>query len=179
MAEQIKTRITAAQYLQMEETTRPVELLEGELIMSPPPIPLHQRLIGLLYLLLVNLIPDGEVFFSPIGVYLDEDNIPEPDIVWVAAESRCKIGEKLLEGPPDLIVEVLSPGTAKRDRETKYQLYQRFGVREYWVVDPVGATLEVYGLAEGRYQRQGAYEEGDSFDSAALGKTVTLKGVFA
>jgi Uma2 family endonuclease len=175
---QTGTRMTAAEYFELPETNKPIQLLAGEIIVSPPPIPAHQRLIGRSYQLLCDLVPDGEVFLSPIGLYLDEDNVPEPDIVWIAANSRCVVAEKRLEGPPDLIIEVLSPSTARVDRTHKFNLYERYGVREYWLADPEAKYLEVYVLQAGKFVRQGAYGPQDTFHSPALGKTVDLRGIF-
>lgn len=174
-----KTRMTATEFSQLPETNQPTELIDGELIVSPPPIPKHQRINRRIVIMLDELIPDGELFFAPIGVYFDEDNIPEPDVVWVSEASKCVIGDKYLEGPPELIVEIFSPGTLRRDRREKYELYERFGVREYWMVDPVGQFIEVCVWANGLYNRQGVYGPDDSFESPVLGgKTVTLKGIF-
>jgi Uma2 family endonuclease len=175
-----KTRMTADEFFQLPETNQPTELIDGELIVSAPPIPKHQRLIRLLLILLDILIPDGEVFPSPIGVYFDDLNIPEPDLVWVAENSRCVVTEKQLEGSPDLIVEIFSPGTATRDKREKYQLYQRYGVSEYWMVDPIGQYVEVCVWKDGKFEQQGVYGADDSFNSPVLGgKTVSLKGIFA
>lgn len=175
-----KERMTAAEFFQLPETTQPTELIEGELIVSPSPITVHQRFIGNLFVLLRSLIPNGEVFLAPLDVYLDAANVPQPDIMWVAEGSRCKVGEKRLEGPPDLIVEVLSAGTARADRGKKFQLYERHGVREYWLADPEGEYFEIFRLEDGRFVRQGAYGiEDGSFESAVLGgKTVELKRLF-
>ncbi len=172
------TRMTATKYYELPETNKPVQLLNGVIIVSPLPIPAHQRVIGRSYELLNNLIPDGEIFLSPIGLYLDEDNVPEPDIVWVAADSRCKVTEKRLEGPPDLIIEVLSPSTARYDRVQKFALYERYGVREYWLADHEAEYVEVFVLQEGRFTRQGAYGPEDTFHSPVLGKAVDLSGIF-
>jgi len=175
-----KTRMTAAEFFQLPETNQPTELIDGELIMSATPVPKHQRLNRRFIILLDDLIPNGELFFAPIGVYFDEENIPEPDIVWVAENSKCVVGDKYLEGPPDLIIEIFSPGTATRDKREKYQLYQRYGVREYWMVDPVGQYVEVCVLKDGKFMQQGVYGPDDSFESPVLGgKTVELKGIFA
>ena len=173
-----KTRMTASEFFQLPETNTPTELIDGELIMSAPPIPLHQRVVRLLLVLLDGLIPSGEVFPSPIAVYFDEDNVPEPDLVWVAENSRCVITDKRLEGPPDLIVEVFSLGTARYDKREKFELYERFGAREYWMTDPIGKYVEVWILSENRFVRHGVYGADDSFESLVLGKTVELKGIF-
>src|SRR5687768_16231992 len=128
---QERTRMTADEFFQLPETMQPTELIDGELIASPTPTPKHQLAVGAFFTLIHGLIPDGVVLFAPLSVYLDEENIPEPDVMWVAENSRCVITEKRLEGPPDLIVEVFSPGTAKRDKRDKFKLYEKHGVREY------------------------------------------------
>jgi len=173
-----KFRMTAAEFFELPETNQIIELINGELIVSPPPILDHQRLVFKFGKLIESLMPDGEVFVAPVGVYLDEDNVPEPDVVWVSAHSRCVLTKKRIEGPPDLIVEVLSPGTERQDRKEKFEIYQRFGVREFWMADPEEQFLEVYRLENGVFVRQGVYGPEESFESAVLGKTVDLKGIF-
>lgn len=178
MREQVATRMTAAEYFALPETNQFEELLDGELIVSPPPIPKHQRIVLRSATLIQGLMPDGEVFVSPIAVYLDDLNVPEPDVVWVAANSRCKVTPRRLEGAPDLIVEVLSPATARRDRGAKFALYEKHGVREYWLADPEAEYLEVYILKDGTFERQGIYGPADSFTSVVLGQVVELKLLF-
>lgn len=179
MAEQTNIRMTAAEFFELPESNQPTELLDGELIMSPAPIPLHQRLTRHLYDLLAKLIPNGEIFFAPTDVHFDEFNVAQPDLLWIAENSRCKVGAKYLEGPPDLIIEIFSPGTTKRDKSDKFSLYERFGIREYWMVDPVEKYVEVYVWDAGKFVRQGVYGENDQFISAILaGKTVELSEVF-
>lgn len=175
---QTGTRMTATEYYELPETNKPVQLLNGVIIVSPPPIPAHQRVIVRLGFSLHTLIPNGEIFVSPIGLYLDEDNVPEPDIVWVAADSPCKVTEKRLEGPPDLIIEVLSPSTARYDRVQKFALYERYGVREYWLADHEAEYVEVFVLQAGRFTRQGAYGPEDTFHSPVLGKAIDLSRIF-
>lgn len=180
MAAWLRTQpMTAAEFFELPESDQQLELIEGEVIALPTPIPNHQRRVGRLYRLIDDLKPDGEVFIAPLEVYLDAHNVPQPDIVWVASSSRCRVTDKRLEGPPDLVVEVLSPGTELKDRRDKFNLYQRFGVREYWLVDPVENFIEVYRLQDGAFVRQGVYGPDESFESAALGgKTVSLTGIF-
>lgn len=175
---QERTRMTAAEFFQLPETTDFTELIDGELIVSPTHIPKHQLAVGAFFTLLHGLIPDGTVLFAPLSVYLDEENIPEPDVMWVAENSQCVITEKRLEGPPDLIVEIFSPETVKRDKQDKFKLYEKHGVREYWMVDPIQQYLEVWMLVDGRYSLLGVYGPDDSFDSPVLGKSVSLTGVF-
>jgi Uma2 family endonuclease len=179
MADQVKARATVHDFLGLPETNQIIELLEGEIIVSATPVPKHQRLVVRFYTLIDGLKPNGEVFVAPIGVYFDDENVPKPDVVWLAENSRCKVGEKLLEGVPDLIVEVLSPGTAKQDRVKKFRLYERFGVREYWIADPIEAYIEIYTLVDTKYQRVGAFVRGESFLSPLLNKQVDLGTIFA
>jgi Uma2 family endonuclease len=178
MVNQEKIRMTAEEFFQLPETTQPTELIDGELIVSPSPVPKHQIISGNLFYLLRGIIPNGILFSAPMDVYFDEHNTPQPDIIWVAANSPCVIGEKRLEGPPDLLVEIFSPGTARRDKQDKYQLYQRYGVREYWMVDTEQQYVEVHTHNGTRYELLGVYGEGESFASPALGKPVELKGIF-
>lgn len=175
-----KIRVTAAEYFQQPETNKLVELLDGEIVMSPPPVPNHQRTVYRSAKVIESLIPNGEVFIAPVAVQFDDLNVPEPDVVWVAEDSKCIVGEKSLIGPPDLIVEVLSPGTTRQDRKQKFALYERHGVREYWIVDPVDRYIEVYQNQHHQFIRQGIFEPGETFESAVLGgKTVEVSKLFA
>lgn len=179
MRDQTITRMTSAEYFERPESNQFEELIDGELIVSPPPLLNHQRIVLRLATTLQTLIPNGEVFIAPVALRLDQWNVPEPDVVWVAEESPCKLVREGLEGPPDLIVEVLSPSTAKRDRGDKFDLYEKHGVREYWLADYEGQYVEVYTLSNGTFIRQGVYGAEDSFESAVLGgKLVELKAIF-
>lgn len=174
-----RTRITAAEFSQLPETTQPTQLIEGEIIVSPAPIPTHQIICLRLGRRIEDLMPNGLVFIAPIDLYLDEENMPQPDILWVAENGRCKVTEKRLEGAPELIVEILSPSTARIDRREKFLLYQRHGVTEYWLADPIARFVEVYVLTEGHYIQQGIYDADETFTSAVLGgKTVSLQSIF-
>jgi Uma2 family endonuclease len=137
-----------------------VQLLDGEIVVSPPPIPRHQLVVGNTYMVLRGLIPNGKVFMAPIALYFDEDDVPEPDVLWVAAGSRCVVAEKRLEGPPELIVEVLGDSTARYDKTVKFLLYEKYGVGEYWIADPETELIEVWRLEGGEYVRQGCSRRG-------------------
>jgi Uma2 family endonuclease len=174
-----RTGMTAAEFFQLPDSSQPIELLDGEVIVSPTPIPAHQRYVGNIFLLLRSIVPNGEVFIAPLDVRLDEANVPQSDVMWVAEGSPCVITDKRLEGPPDLVVEVFSPSTAKRDKEDKFALYQRHGVREYWMLDPANRYLEAWTLAEGKFNKLGTFVPGETFDSPVLGrKTVDLTTIF-
>jgi Uma2 family endonuclease len=181
MAEATQTRITAAEFAQLPETNIPTELIHGEVIVSPTPKDTHQTLVYRLAKLVEQLsMGRGEVRISPLDVYLDEHNVVQPDVFWVSGgESRCQLGtDDYWHGAPDLVIEVLSPGTARRDRGEKFQLYEEHGVRGYWLVDPDAAYVEVWQQAENRFHRVGVFGPEGSFTSAVLGgEPVGLKQV--
>ncbi len=176
----IKERMTASEFFKLPETNTPTELIEGELIVAPAPIPMHQRISRLGLYTLQSLIPNGELFYAPIDVYLDENNVLQPDIIWIAEDSQCQVTDKRLVGAPDLVVEIFSPGTSCRDRREKCELYERFGVREYWMIDPEEQYIEVHSLQDGRFVRQGVYIPDQTFEPRVLGgKPVEVSRIFA
>lgn len=168
--------MTVEEFKQLPETNQPTELIDGELIVMPAPKDDHQKLILPIGSYLKHIVPGGEIRVAPTDVWLDEDCV-QPDVFWVSGpESRCKLGEDgYWYGAPDLVVEVLSPSTAYRDRRTKFNLYQHHGVREYWLADPDGEYFEVYGLENGIFVRRGVFGKGDAFVSVVLsGATVSV-----
>jgi Uma2 family endonuclease len=183
MNQPTRTRITAIDYYQLPEYDQHdlIQLIDGEVIVGMPPIPKHQRIVREILVLLALLArkKGGEAYTAPIEVYLDERNIFEPDVLYLKPDSQCIVGEKRLTGAPDLVVEVLSPTTAKHDRQQKYQAYQQHGVDEYWIVDPVYEVIEVWTLGDdGLFQRQGVFGREDTFTSATLGEKVTMQEIF-
>lgn len=173
------TRMTAAEYLQLPEQNTPMELLDGEIVVSPSPTPEHQDLVGNTYILLKQRSQalGGQVYFAPLDVYLGEESVPQPDLVWLAPNSKCSILEKRLSGPPDLVVEILSPGSIKRDRQKKFRIYERHGVREYWLVDPRDRLIEVWQWIDGRFTLLDIYSPGERFESSLLG-TIEVSAIF-
>jgi Uma2 family endonuclease len=156
----LNTRMTAKAFFELPESNLPTELIDGELIVSPAPIPEHQNVSVELIILLRGLIPNGKLYHAPIDVYFDEANSVQPDIVWVAEGSQCFIGDKRLEGAPDLVIEILSPLTARRDKNKKFLLYEKHGVREYWLVDPLAQYIEVWRLEDGKFVPKGVFGPG-------------------
>lgn len=176
----IRTRMSAAEFLALPETTQPTELLEAEMIVSPSPVPDHQNVIGDTFVLLKTIAKQigGRVYQAPLDVYFDEENISQPDVMWLAPESQCSVGAKHLIGAPELIVEVLSPGSVKRDKIDKYRLYERYQVREYWLIDPIEKYMEVFTLRDGRFQLFGVFAPDDVLESPLLKSTIDVKIVF-
>ena len=132
------------------------EIIDGELSMTPAPDIRHQKISGNLFAMIhlfFSRHPLGEVFSAPTDVILSHDPLRavEPDLIVVSSEHRSIIREKNIEGSPDLLVEILSEGTEKRDRREKFSLYERSGVSEYWIVDPESQTVQVFRLSGTKY----------------------------
>lgn len=185
MAEQVLIRrITAAEYdATYPETMQPMELIDGFVISYPSPEPLHQHIIVELIVLLAPFIKEaelGELAVSPNDVHFDEYTVLQPDLFFVAKDSpTCAVIEDRWRGAPNLCIEILSPSTAKRDRETKRHLYAGFGVAEYWIIDPLHQTIEVFNLAEAVYQLSGVYGAEDNLKSTVLtGLDLALSDLF-
>ncbi len=158
----------------------PTELINGEIFVAPAPRDSHQKTVFRAAKYIESIAPEGEIRVSPIDVYLDDINVVQPDVMWNGVDSPCVLVEDAYwRGAPDLVVEVLSPSTALRDKSTKFQLYEQFGVREYWIIDPTGQYIEVYVLTAGKFARQGVFGGSDSFTSAVLaGKSVAAAAIF-
>ncbi|MBI5666896.1 MAG: Uma2 family endonuclease [Chloroflexi bacterium] len=177
-----RTRMTTEEYFALPETTQPMELINGELIVSPAPVPRHQGITGNTYYVVRNLTKTigGTVYMAPIDVYLDEGQVPQPDVVYLAPDSRCQVTDKRLVGPPDLVVEVFSPGSVRKDKLDKFELYERYGVREYWMIDPLEQYIEVYRRDGETLLWQGVYGPGQTFTSTVLaGATIVVDDLLA
>lgn len=132
------------------------EIIDGEHCVNPAPIPAHQYVSRHLQFALFDLFERsgrGQVINAPIDVQLGEHDIVEPDLVLVRAERAHIITQTRIIGVPDLLIEILSPGTRKHDRERKRVLYERAGVPEYWIVDPDAHAIEQLVLRDGQYHR--------------------------
>lgn len=129
------------------------ELIDGEIFVTPSAVTRHQRLSVRLALSLGNhldLHPNqGEVFTARFDVVLTAYDVVEPDILVVLGDQRDILTEKNVQGAPGLVIEILSPSTRKRDLTLKRQLFDREGVREYWIVDPEANTVAVHRRADG------------------------------
>jgi Uma2 family endonuclease len=181
MVTQTRQQMTTAEFFELPEQSQPTELIYGELIVSPTPIPKHQNVMGNTYTVIrqISKTVGGKAFAAPLEIYLDDRVIPQPDVMWIAPDSKCIIDEKRLIGPPDLVVEIFSPGSVLYDRGDKFDIYQRYGVREYWMIDPTEEYVEVYKLADGQFVRQGIYGLGKQFTSSILsGTTIDVDKIF-
>lgn len=157
------------------------EIIDGELFVSPSPVTRHQAVSGRLYLVLGNFLAahgGGMAFYSPLDVVFSDRNVVEPDLIVVTDDQRDIITEKNIQGVPALLVEIVS--NPRRDRVRKRDLYARFKVPEYWIVDPEADRIEVYRLREGRYGKPEILETGEILEFARLpGLRVDLAALFA
>jgi Uma2 family endonuclease len=172
MVDVVRTKISAADYMQMPESNQITALIEGEIVVAPAPSELHQESAWKTNQALSTKVKAGTIRFAPTDVYLDDETVVQPDVFWSSGdESLCQPNATLQywKGAPDLVVEVLSPGTARQDRLIKYQLYEQHGVREYWIIDPNERLIEVYIREDARFIRQGIYSDGDAFHSPTVG----------
>ena len=151
------TRYTYEDYLGFPDDGRRHELIDGEHLVTPAPTPRHQELSVTLVVAIRNYLavhPIGKVYAAPIDIVLSDIDVVEPDIVFISRERFETIGEKAVHGAPALAVEIVSPSTRRTDEMTKRRLFDRTGVREYWVVDPEIDVVKVYRRAEsGRLAR--------------------------
>jgi Uma2 family endonuclease len=161
---------------------RKYEIFDGELVVSPSPNVAHQRVAKRLFQLLDEQLEKpriAEVFFAPLDVVLTPTKVFQPDLLAVRwRRRRTAFGERVVEAPPDLAVEVVSSSSRKHDRVRKRQFYARNGVREYWIVDPAERSVEVLELANGRYRQHGWYGPGDRARSAGFDLTFEVDALF-
>ena len=130
-------RFTYQDYLLLPEDKR-YEIIEGELIMVPAPISHHQDVSKSLFLRLNNYVESenlGKVYYAPIDVVLSNENIVQPDILFIFKQRLSIITEKNIQGAPDLVIEIISPLTREKDSLLKRKIYGKFGVKEFWLVN--------------------------------------------
>jgi Uma2 family endonuclease len=149
----VRTKLVYEDLLDTPADGKRSELLEGDLYVTPAPSPLHQRTSKRLQRMLEAYFEArgiGEVFNAPLDVILTQQDVVEPDLLVVA--DPAQISTRAVEGPPLLVVEILSESTERTDRNRKAQRYAALGVFHYWIVDPRSRMIECYRLGGGRYQ---------------------------
>lgn len=173
MSTQVEPLLTIDDLDAMPDDGNRYEIIEGELFVSRAPNLNHQRVSGNLFVAIRAYLshnPIGEVLATP-GVILSNYDGVIPDLLFVSNERRDEIasGDRIT-GAPDLVVEIVSPGVEneRRDRVAKRQLYGKYGVKEYWVVDPYQQTIEVYLLDGQRLKLKATYAEKDDLVSGVL-----------
>ena len=179
----LEKRYTYADYASWGDDTR-WELIDGVPYAMSAPSEMHQRIVSRLcgqFYAYLRGKKTCEVYVAPFDVrlnyYKGDDTVIQPDIVVVCDNTKRHAGGCL--GAPDLVVEILSPSTAKMDRIVKFNKYMRDGVKEYWVVDPDTESLHVHLLKEGTYYATSAYEDTDTVSVGILpGCEINLADVF-
>ncbi|MEW6227312.1 MAG: Uma2 family endonuclease, partial [Bacillota bacterium] len=181
-------RLTYDDYCHIPPGHQRYELIGGAIRVVPSPSVSHQQVSKRLQRALMEWIEDrglGEVYDAPLDVVLSKYDVVQPDLLYVSRDRLGIIREANIWGPPDLVVEILSPGTARWDQEVKRQLYAKFGVREFWLVDPVGRTIEVATLERGesatlQFTALQVYAPGSTLMSPLLpGFTLDIEALFA
>jgi Uma2 family endonuclease len=150
------TKMTARQFLQLGEDPPGVrlELVDGEIAVSPSPIPAHGYTVIRLAAMLSQHIEKRKLgrLYPDIDTIFGKYDVRRPDLLYFSKGRTHLIGEKAMEGPPDLCIEVLSPSSVTIDRRDKFKQYAKAGVENYWIVDPEARTIEGHILMRGKYQ---------------------------
>ncbi|MEX0775724.1 MAG: Uma2 family endonuclease [Phycisphaeraceae bacterium] len=148
-------KMTAGQYLQLgaDPTGVRLELVDGEIAVSPSPTPHHSNAVLRFSHLLMAHIDAHNLghLFGDVDTILTPFDVRRPDLLYFRKERVHLVGEKAMHGPPDLCIEVISPSSVVIDRRDKFAQYEEFGVAHYWIVDCEERTVEAYRLHDGRY----------------------------
>ena len=163
-----KLKLTYEDYAKTPDDER-YELIDGELIIMTSPTALHQELLKKLAAAFMVLESRGlgTMFFAPLDVILSNFDVVQPDLIFIS-NARAHIIREYIRGAPDLLIEILSPSTERRDRIVKRDLYARHGVREYWLIDPYAKTATVLILGANGYNTHAVFGEGDALTSPTL-----------
>lgn len=149
-------RVTAQEFLKIAPEGCKAELIDGVIIQPMPPLTIHENLQLFLLTLLRMYVEEqclGEIFGSRTPAILNENYAPEPDLLFVANDGLAEIGREGIYGPPDLVIEILSAGTAANDRGPKFLAYEEAGVRELWLIDPYGPSgTSFFQLEKGSFR---------------------------
>ena len=169
----LQTRhLTYEEYLKSPEIKQRYEIVDGKMIMPPSPNLEHQTILGQLHFLMYQFLNEhnlGRVWVAPLDVLVQREPLRtrQPDLLFVSSERASILGQ-IIEGGPDLVVEILSPSNTRAAMDEKLSDYARLGVRECWIVAPEGRTIEALELSEGKWQRLEIYGLGDTLRSQVL-----------
>lgn len=163
-------KLTYQEYRLLPEGDRR-ELIDGDFLMTPAPREKHQRVRRNLQFEWCKFLeenPGGELYNAPFDVILDEHTVVQPDLLIVLENRRSRIVPEGLRRAPNLIAEILSPSDPERDTVLKRRLYAKFGVEEYWLVDPEAETVEILFLRQGEYETIGVFGRDDTARSRLI-----------
>lgn len=157
---QTKNPMTYEEYLKLpEEPGIRHEVINGNLVREPSPSVTHQRISSRLNDILRNYFqkadPEGELFYAPLDVVISEETVVQPDLLYIPGHDQAALQEIHIFIVPQLVVEILSPSTKRKDRLDKMEVYRTAGVPHYWIVDPDACIIEAYLLKDQFYQRVG------------------------
>jgi len=185
MADSVKHErivLTYEDYLTLPNDGKRYEILEGELVVTPSPVIMHQRVSQNLEFILLSYLkehPCGIFFHAPVDLILSNISVVVPDMLYISNERASIVSDRGIEGAPDLIAEILSPSTARYDRLSKMQLYAKHGIQWYWILDHSEKTLEVYGNSGGSYELTKKYSGSETLDSPLFpGLSIQLEQVW-
>lgn len=175
-------QMTAAEFFGLPEGPPFFQLIDGDLYMSPSPRRYHQKLalrLGHILQTYLDAHPIGELYLAPSDVVFTADTILNPDLYFVTTQREGILTEQGAEGAPDLVIEILSPSTAKLDLGRKREIYAASGVQEMWAVSPRTATIDVYRFAENPAEPVAVLDEGDALSSPLFpGFSASLAAIF-
>jgi Uma2 family endonuclease len=177
--ERVEIRYNYEDYLHFPEDGKRYQIVGGKLFRMPAPVPYHQKVSRNIEFILHSFVKEhdlGEVFDAPCDILFSDVDIVQPDLFFISKEREYIIGDKNIQGAPDLIIEIVSPGSDYLDRKLKVELYEKYGVKEYWLVDTDRKEAEVLMLTRKGYRSMGAFN--NSFSSPLLKLEVKLSEVF-
>lgn len=164
----VDIRLNYDDYCLLPNDGKRYEIIDGELFVTPSSNFLHQSVVTNLTYYFSAFLKDHPlqcIVVSPFDVVFSQFDVVEPDLLYVSKARYSVLTDKNVQGSPDLVVEVLSPSTAKIDRTTKLKLYARFGVEDYWIIDPVGPAAEIYRREQGSLELAGTLGPNDLLTS--------------
>ncbi|MDQ7822581.1 MAG: Uma2 family endonuclease [Candidatus Eremiobacteraeota bacterium] len=142
--------LTYEDYAAFPDDRNRYEIMEGELYMTPGPGTKHQKLSGRLFSILstyIEHLEEGSFYYAPLDVILDNRTVMQPDLLYLSKERASLESERGIEGPPDLVIEILSPSSMRNDRVFKFRIYAKYRIEWYWMLDPDTKVLEEYALS--------------------------------
>jgi len=177
-----QVKFTYDDYRQLPDDGKRYEIIDGELYMATSPTSNHQKNVRNFIFTLTFYLrnhPIGEAIQGPLEVFFSETNLAQPDVMFIGKDRLNIIKPTQIKGAPDLVIEVLSPSTEKRDRTITLEMYARFGVREYWMAKEKTATVEIFRLQKGKLVLVARLGKSDMLTSPLLpGLEISLAEIF-
>ncbi|MEW6238349.1 MAG: Uma2 family endonuclease [Candidatus Omnitrophota bacterium] len=174
-------QFTYEDYLHFSDDKR-YEIIEGEVYMVPSPLTYHQKVSIRLERFVEDYVIErdlGEIYHAPLDVVLSDIDVVQPDILFISNDNDGIITEKNIQGAPDLVIEILSPSSDHKDKVLKKKLYAKYGVKEYWLVDPGAKEIQVFTLKDAALTLWNAYRLDEIMQSALWPELkLELKSIF-